>query len=113
MIKTISATGSLVASFPMSPPYFSTTSLGAGQVRYNPGTYSLEVYDGSYWQPMNGSVNISLTQHAEDAIQWAIKRMEQEKKIEQYANEYPAVQALKERYDTVKAELYFTMDLLR
>jgi hypothetical protein len=113
MIKTVSATGSVAASFPMSLPYFSSTGLGAGQVRYNPGTYSLEVNDGSYWHSMNGSVNISLTQHAEDAIQWAMKRMQEEKKIGEYAVKYPSVEAAYSHYKKAEDTLNSVLSLVK
>jgi hypothetical protein len=113
MIKHVSGRGSVAVEPIMAHPYFNSVGLGAGQVRYNPTTYSMEVYDGSYWKAMDNSVNITLTPAAEDAIQWAMKRMLEEKKIEEYAVKYPSVAAAYEHHKKSEEILNSVINLVK
>ena len=65
---------------------------GLGNIRFNTSTQSLEVYDGTMWRPMEmGTVNLSLTQDAVEAIDWANHKRVEEMKIKELAEKYPAV----------------------
>ena len=79
-------------------------NLHDGSVRTCRG--GLEYYDASHscWLPLPGSnVNVELSPHVESVLQWAFKKMEEEEKLKQLAEKYPALKAAKENYDIVKA----------
>jgi hypothetical protein len=65
---------------------------GLGNMRFNTTTQSVEVYDGMMWQPMPmGTVNLSLTQEAVDAIGWVNQKRVEEMKMKELADKHPAV----------------------
>jgi FMN phosphatase YigB (HAD superfamily) len=65
---------------------------GVGNLRYNTSGQRLEVYDGSSWQELNmPHASVGLNSVAEEAIDWARRQMEEEKRLEALAKEHPAV----------------------
>jgi len=65
---------------------------GLGNIRFNTSTQSLEVYDGTMWQPIQmGMATVSLTQDAVDAISWVNQKRVEEMKIKALAERHPAV----------------------
>ena len=70
-------------------PYISPSTPSAGLVRYYGN--EMQVYDGAAWLTVRSSVNISLTGVAVEAIDWAMKKMEEEKEARAMAEQYPAV----------------------
>lgn len=62
----------------------------AGIVRYN--SSNIEVYDGASWQPMVSCVPyIELDGPTLEAVQWAQRKMEEEKRLLALAQQHPAV----------------------
>jgi hypothetical protein len=81
----ISVTGSVYNS-----PYVDSTRASAGMVRYIGN--NLEVYDGSSWLPLQSSYpTIELDGVAVEVIQWARRRMEEEKRMLELAKNHPTV----------------------
>jgi hypothetical protein len=71
-------------------PYIDTTRASAGMVRYVGG--NLEVYDGSSWLPLASSYpQIELDGVTVEVIQWARRRMEEEKRMLELAKTHPTV----------------------
>jgi hypothetical protein len=71
-------------------PYIDTTRASAGMVRYVGG--NLEVYDGSSWLPLASSYpQIELDGVTVEVIQWARRRMEEEKRMMELAKTHPTV----------------------
>lgn len=72
---------------------FPPSSAQPGQVWFDSGAQSLKIYDGTIWQIFatgdNGTV--AMNYDAEDAIDWAIKRVREEQKITELADKYPMV----------------------
>lgn len=94
MIGNISQTGKYVAvtGGPASNYINNSNYMGVGQLQYNINTQRLEVYNGSSWQMLNlGNYYVGLNPYAEDAIDWAHKKMEEEREARRMAEEYPAV----------------------
>ena len=91
MIKSMSGDSHLLVSAGGPGPWFSPTTSAAGTLRYNPTNYNVEVYDGNGWQMLSQHVTINLSVQASDAIAWCTKKMEQERRIKEYADKYPAV----------------------
>lgn len=74
--------------------------LGIGNVRWNSVVSCLEVWDGYIWQQIYGpEFQISLTGRTEHIIEWAEKKMQQEKNIEEFAKKYPALKDAKDKFD--------------
>ena len=75
-----------------------------GQLRFNPATQSLEVYDGNTWQQLQSSFSsIGLTWDAEQAIEWAIKKKQEELELAELCKQHPAVAEAYERLQIIKA----------
>ena len=94
MIGNISQTGKYVAvtGGPASNFINNSNYMSVGQLQYNTNTQRLEVYNGSSWQMLNlGTYYVGLNPYAEDAIDWAAKKMEQEQEARAMAEQYPAV----------------------
>ena len=73
-------------------PYISPGSQSAGILRYNTNLKNIEVYDGVSWLALSSShTQISLDGPTQEAVQWARRRMEQEKRLEELAKTHPSV----------------------
>ena len=87
-----------------SGPYVNNSNTSAGMIRYN--NNNLEVYDGSSWLTIAGSVaTVGLSPVAESAIDWVIRKMEEEKEWEELAKTSKAVTLALENLNKVRAEL--------
>jgi hypothetical protein len=60
-----------------------------GMLRYQNG--NLEVFDGSGWARMIMDISVGLDAEGEQAIAWALERMEQERRWTKLAEQHPAV----------------------
>jgi 23S rRNA maturation-related 3'-5' exoribonuclease YhaM len=91
MIRNItSGPGITVSGSVYNAPYIDTTRASAGMVRYIGG--NLEVYDGSSWLPLQSSYpTIELNGVTQEAIQWARRQMEEEKRMLELARNHPTV----------------------
>lgn len=90
-------------------PYYAPDdkNLHDGSIRTNRG--GLEYYDASNscWLPLPGAdVKVELGPHIEMVLQWAYKKMDEEEKLKQLAEKYPALKQAKENYEIVKAMVY-------
>ena len=89
--------------------YMNTSSgyMNVGDVRYNTQMQRLEVYDGQMWLEINSShASIGLTPDAEMALDWAIKKKNDDLVLEQLAKSNPTIADLvnqkKELDDKIK-----------
>jgi hypothetical protein len=61
-------------------PYISPGTAGAGHVRWNPNMNEMEVNDGISWRSLGANdTSISLTNDAQDALSWVLKKMQEER----------------------------------
>lgn len=96
MIKTVNSMGRHImvnGGFPATT-YMNTSSgyMNVGDVRFNTNMQRLEVYDGNMWIELNTThASIGLTHDAEMAIDWAIKKQDEEKMLEAKAKDNPAI----------------------
>ena len=66
--------------------------MGVGDLRFNTSTQQIEFYNGQTWQIfIMGQATVGLTDRAETAIDWAMKKMEEEKEARAMSEKYPAV----------------------
>ena len=66
--------------------------MGVGDLRFNTSTQQIEFYNGQTWQIFTmAQATVGLTSTAETAIDWAMKKMEEEKEARAMAEQHPAV----------------------
>lgn len=96
MIKAIHASGKYIQVIGGSASTYVSAqpgSQGVGNLRFNTSQQRLEVYDGMTWLELNSPhASVGLNGVAEEAIDWARRQMEEEKRLEILAKEHPAVQ---------------------
>jgi hypothetical protein len=105
MIKNINCSSPYLAvTGGTSAPYIGNNGSGAGMVRFNATNQSLDVFDGGNWMPFtNNYVTLEMSLHGSDIMQWAARKMEEEKRILALAEQYPAVKDAKEQLDIIMA----------
>jgi hypothetical protein len=63
-----------------------------GDLRFNTSTQQIEFYNGQSWQTfIMAQATVGLTGQAETAIDWAHRKMEEEREARRMAEQYPAV----------------------
>lgn len=78
------------------------TAIPAGQIRYH--NNMIEVYDGSSWRAASQPyTNISLEPGMFEAIEWARKKMQEEKELAALAKEYPVLEDAMRDLEVIKA----------
>lgn len=84
-------------------PYISPGSSGAGMLRWNSNMNCMEVNDGSVWKQMMATIpTIELTPEAQNILDWAKKKMEEEKRIDGLCEKYPGLRNARDNYETFK-----------
>jgi hypothetical protein len=96
MIKSIMSMGKhvIVGGGNSASNYINNGSgmMGVGDLRFNTSTQQIEFYNGQTWQTFTmAQATVGLTGQAETAIDWAMKKMEEEKEARAMAEQYPAV----------------------
>jgi hypothetical protein len=95
-------------------PYFSMSAPSSGMLRFNGDTRNMEVYDGMSWRPMMGtSASVSLNGSAEAAIDWAIKKMQEEREWEELAKNNSSVKIALDNVEQAKQQLRITATLAK
>jgi hypothetical protein len=91
MIRNItSGPGIHISGNIYNQPYVDMSRPSAGMVRYTGS--NLEVYDGSSWLPMQSSYpQIELDGLTMETVQWARRKMEEEKHMLAMAKKHPTV----------------------
>jgi hypothetical protein len=90
MIANVYSNSAFVTvSSAVSGPYINPGSPSAGMMRYH--NQQVQVYDGSSWLAMGSTANIGLSGEAEAIMNWARKKMEEEREARAMAEQYPAV----------------------
>jgi hypothetical protein len=68
---------------------------GLGNMRYNPNSQNIEVFDGSLWVIMqSNSAYISLDNEAISLLEWARKKRNEELELERLAQTSPIIKDL-------------------
>ena len=79
-----SSTGMYLNSYNGSP--------GVGNMRYNPSTQNIEVYDGNSWMIISSSyATVELAFDAQQAIDWAKEERARQLEYQELAKKHPAV----------------------
>jgi hypothetical protein len=116
MIKGITQSGKyvMVSGNSGAVPYVSPGAQSAGMIRYNTSTQNVEVYDGNNWQLLGGGFSsIGLTPEAENLLDWAKRKRDEELEYERLASENKAVKIAMENVEKAKQQLTITAKLAR
>lgn len=93
--------------------YISPGAQSAGMVRYNTSSNFLEVYDGVAWRQLGHTVTMALGTEAEAAIDWAVKKMQEEKLFLELAEKFPAVAEARNKMLQAQSELKVIAELVK
>lgn len=112
MINAYSSSPHIVAYGSGSLPYVgSSPNPVQGMVRVNGS--SVEVFDGSNWTVVSNQIHVGMSTDANDAISWAIKRMEEERTWEKLAESNSAVKIALDNLEEARRQLSITAQLAR
>ena len=76
----------------------------AGQVRYNTMGQCLEIFDGNAWQTWyTSTANVGLTPEAEEIVDWAKNKMQEEQRLLALMEQHPGLKDLHEKLEIMKA----------
>jgi hypothetical protein len=74
----------------------------------------LEVFDNSIWKPIPSSyATVGLTPIYQQAIEWAAKKMQEEKEMKALAEKHPVIADLVEAVDRAQEQLQMTAALIK
>ena len=97
MIKNLSSSSAYVTVSGYSPTtIYNNGQLNVGQLRYNPNSQNMEVYDGNTWQILSQGVTVGLSWDADSAIRWAIEKQKEEAGLKERMAKHPG---LKDAWD--------------
>jgi hypothetical protein len=82
-----------------------------GMLRLNGS--NMEVFDDSYWKHVDTAVSVGLSGAADSAIEWAIKRMEEERQWAELAENNQAVKLALDNLEEARRQLSITAELAR
>ena len=94
-------------------PYISTGTLSAGQVRFNPMSRTMEVYDGTSWVMLASSAEVRLSSGAEEILRWGRQRMEEERNWREMAERNPTIKDAYEKFKQAEEQLKMLQALVK
>lgn len=71
-----------------------------GMIRLNGSDY--EFFDGVTWNKMYTTATVDLSFQTQQAIDWAIRKMNEEKKLDEYCKQYPALDEARNNFELIK-----------
>ena len=87
---------------------------GVGNMRYNPNTQNIEVYDGSTWIILSAQhTNINLSDEAVSLLEWARKKRNEELERERLAETSPAIKDLVNQIKDKEEQIKIVQTLLK
>jgi hypothetical protein len=85
-----------------------------GAMRFNSISQNVEVFDGSGWLLLNGSIPmVGLAPDSEKAIEWAKKKMEEEAYVLGLSREYPVIKDLLDQQNNIKHKIDMVVALVK
>lgn len=87
-----------------SSPYISPGAGGAGHLRWNSSMQEMEVNDGVTWRSLGSNpTTIYLAEDAKNAIGWALKKMQEERELEDRMQRHPGLRDTWEKFKIMEA----------
>jgi len=117
MIKSIYTNGPFInvsGGLPASTYIGHGNGPGVGNMRYNPNSQNIEVFDGSSWVMMHtASASISLDGQAINILRWAEQKMLEEAERNKLAETNPAIKDLVNQIKEKEEQLKVVTTLLK
>lgn len=85
-----------------SVPPISPGSQSAGMLRWNTSSNCIEVYNGIGWYSIETSANIFLGHDAQQAIDWAVKKMQEENQLKSLMEKHPGLRDLNDKFEMMR-----------
>lgn len=86
-----------------SDPYISPGAVGAGMMRYNPNMSCMEVNDGNSWRQIGMNyASVELDPNAQQILDWAKKKMEEERNLDELCKKYPGLERARSNFELFK-----------
>ena len=104
MIKHIhSSTNHIqIGNFYSNVPPMSPGAQSAGMLRYNTSSNTIEVYNGQAWFSIETTTDILLSPMAQQAVDWSIKKMEQDSQLQSLMARHPGLKELNDKFEMMK-----------
>ena len=83
-------------------PPISPGAQSAGMLRYNTSSNTIEVYNGVAWFSIETATDIFLSPVAQQAIDWSIKKMEEESRLQSLMARHPGLKELNDKFEMMK-----------
>lgn len=84
-------------------PWVNMDRPSAGMVRWNGSSSQIEVYDGSSWLTLQQNWTIETAEELNTVIGWAKEKMQEESKLKQLCQQFPALQKAYDNLEVIKA----------
>lgn len=89
-------------------------SMGVGDVRFNPASQNLQVYDGNTWHDIQSSYpTVGLSAEAESLLDWAREKRAEEYALHEMIKNNEAVRIAYENLNKAKEQLKTTVILAK
>ena len=85
-----------------SVPPISPGAQSAGMLRYNTNSNTMEVYNGVAWFSIETTADISLSPMAQQAMDWAMKKMEEDLRLQSLMARHPGLKELNDKFEMMK-----------
>ena len=93
---------------------YSNNAPGVGNMRYNPNSQNIEVYDGSTWIILSAHhTNINLSDEAVSLLEWARQKRNEELELERLAQTSPAIKDLVNQIKDKEEQIKIVQTLLK
>jgi hypothetical protein len=117
MIKNITSTGKYmnVVGGPASN-YVNNYSgaQGIGNMRFNTSNQNIEVYDGNNWVTLNmGHASVGLNHRAEELLDWAERKRNEERELESLAETNPTIKDLMDQIKQKQEQIKVVQTLIK
>jgi len=111
MIKGVTSNSPYILVKSSPTPYINMSTPSAGMMRYNGNSSCVEIYDGSYWQMISNFAEVELTPQANEILDWAKNKMQEEHLRTLLASTHPAVATALENLKRAEEQLQTTIHL--
>ena len=102
MIRNINGSGRYITVSGGNPsfPYISPGSAGAGMMRWNSNMNCIEINDGVSWKQLTTDyTTIQMSPVAESAIDWAVKKMNEERDLDELCKRFPGLEKARNNFE--------------
>ncbi len=117
MIKDLSSYGKYIQVIGGIPAYTPSSNyygtMGQGNLRYNMSTQNLEVCDGMNWVVISSSPAVTLTREADELLDWAKRKRDEEIHLDQLAKSHPTIASLVDELNLTKDKIAVVAALIR